>query len=145
MRAAAVLLAGVLAFAANAAPAQSETMSLSDADRSSIRGVIESQLEAFQRDDGAGAFSYASPTVRRQFVTPERFMHMVRSGYAPVYRPREVAFRDVVVVGEVPVQKVLFVGPDGVPVMAIYPMQRQDDGSWKIDGCLLVRVDNEAI
>ncbi len=143
MRVAAVLIAVSLAFVA--VPAQSESLTLSDADRSSIREVIESQLAAFQRDDGARAFSYASPTVRRQFVTPERFMHMVRTGYAPVYRPREVDFRDLVVAGDVPAQKVLFVGPDGVPVMAIYPMQRQADGSWKIDGCFLVGVDDRAI
>ena len=143
MRVAAVLIAVSLAFVT--VPAQSESLSLSDADRSSIRDVIESQLAAFQRDDGAQAFSYASPTVRRQFVTPERFMHMVRTGYAPVYRPREVEFRDLVMAGDVPVQKVLLVGPDGVPVMAIYPMQRQADGSWKIDGCMLVGVGSKAI
>lgn len=143
MRVAAVLIAVSLAFVA--VPAQSESLSLSDADRSSIREVIKSQLAAFQRDDGAQAFSYASPTVRRQFVTPERFMHMVRTGYPPVYRPREVEFRDVVVAGDVPAQKVLLVGPDGVPVMAIYPMQRQADGSWKIDGCFLVAVGDQAI
>ncbi len=145
MRVAAVLIAVSLAFVAIAAPAQSQNMTLSDADRSSIRDVIERQLAAFQRDDGARAFSYASPTVRRQFGTPERFMHMVRTGYAPVYRPREVEFRDIVVAGDVPAQKVLLVGPDGVPVMAIYPMQRQADGSWKIDGCVLVGVGDKAI
>ncbi len=143
MRVAAVLIAVSLAFVA--VPAQSESLSLSDADRSSIRDVIERQLAAFQRDDGARAFSYASPTVRRQFGTPERFMHMVRTGYPPVYRPREVEFRDLVVAGDVPAQKVLLVGPDGVPVMAIYPMQRQADGSWKIDGCVLVGVGDKAI
>ncbi len=143
MRVAAVLMAVSLAFVAIAA--QSETLALSDTDRNSIREVIESQLAAFQRDDGTRAFSYASPTVRRQFVTPERFMHLVRTGYAPVYRPREVAFRDLVMAGDVPVQKVLLVGPDGVPVMAIYPMQRQADGSWKIDGCMLVGAGDQAI
>ncbi len=143
MRVAAVLIAVSLAFAA--IPVQSENVTLSDADRSSIREIIEGQLAAFQRDDGAQAFSYASPTVRRQFVTPERFMHMVRTGYAPVYRPREVEFRDLVMAGDVPVQKVLLVGPDGVPVMAVYPMQRQADGSWKIDGCMRVGVGDQAI
>ncbi len=143
MRVAAVLIAVSLAFVA--IPVQSESVTLSDADRSSIREIIEGQLAAFQRDDGTQAFSYASPTVRRQFVTPERFMHMVRTGYAPVYRPREVTFRDLVMAGDVPVQKVLLVGPDGVPVMAVYPMQRQADGSWKIDGCMLVGVGDQAI
>ena len=143
MRVAAVLIAVSLAFVA--IPAQSESLTLSDADRSSIRDVVESQLAAFQRDDGARAFSYASQTVQRQFGTPEKFMHMVRTGYPPVYRPREVEFRDLVVAGDVPAQKVLLVGPDGVPVMAIYPMQRQADGSWKIDGCFLVGVGDRAI
>ncbi len=143
MRVAAVLIAVSLAFVAIAA--QSQNLILSDADRNSIRDVVESQLAAFQRDDGARAFSYASPSVRRQFGTPERFMHMVRTGYAPVYRPREVEFRDIVVAGDVPAQKVLLVGPDGVPVMAIYPMQRQADGRWKIDGCVLVGVGDQAI
>ncbi len=143
MRVAAALMTVSLAFVAFAA--QSEGLTLSDADRSSIRDVIESQLAAFQRDDGARAFSYASPSVRGQFGTPEKFMHMVRTGYAPVYRPPEVAFRGLVVAGDVPAQKVLLVGPDGVPVMAIYPMQRQADGSWKIDGCVLVGVGDKAI
>ena len=33
----------------------------------------------------------------------------------------------------------LLVGPDGVPIMAQYVMERQPDGSWRIDGCLLER------
>ena len=34
-------------------------------------------------------------------------------------------------------QRVMLVGPDGVPVMARYLMQRQPDGSWLINGCIL--------
>jgi len=36
-------------------------------------------------------------------------------------------------------QRVLLVGPDGVPVVADYLMQRQPDGSWRINGCILER------
>lgn len=28
-------------------------------------------------------------------------------------------------------------GPDNVAVVAIYTMERQEDGAWKIDGCEL--------
>ena len=38
----------------------------------------------------------------------------------------------------VPAQRVLVVGPDGVPVIAVYPMQRMPDGSWLINGCFLL-------
>ena len=35
-------------------------------------------------------------------------------------------------------QEVLFVGPDGKPVIAVYTMQQQTDGSWKINGVYLI-------
>jgi hypothetical protein len=37
---------------------------------------------------------------------------------------------------------VLLVGPDGKPVMALYAMERQPDGSWRIDGCMLGKADD---
>ena len=37
---------------------------LSAADRAAIREVIQSQVEAFGRDDGEDAFGYASPSIR---------------------------------------------------------------------------------
>ena len=110
---------------------------VSTADRSAIRDVIQRQVEAFQRDDGEGAFGYASPTIRGMFGTPEIFMDMVRQGYQPVYRPRVFDFREIVTLhGEV-TQKVHVVGPDGRPVTAYYPMVRLPDGTWRINGCFL--------
>ena len=107
------------------------------ADRSAIADVISRQLDAFQRDAGAEAFSYASPAIQRLFRDPETFMSMVRSGYQPVYRPQAVEFIDLVATPRGPVQRVLFVGPDGEPVMALYFMQQQPDGSWRINGVTL--------
>ena len=103
-----------------------------------IRTVIEQQLAAFQRDDGAEAFSYASPGIQQRFQSPEIFMQMVRSGYAPVYRPQEVEFRELRVRGQTIQQEVFFVGPDGKPVLALYTMQQQPDGSWRIAGVILL-------
>lgn len=104
-----------------------------------IRAVIEGQLQAFRADDGAAAFAYASPKIQGLFGDPERFMTMVRSGYQPVYRPRRHEFRDLVPEAGRLVQRVLLVGPDGVPVIAAYLMQQQPDGSWRIDGCVFER------
>jgi len=112
---------------------------VADPDRAAIRSVIEAQLGAFRRDDGDAAFSYASPTVRAKFRTAEIFMTMVRNGYRMVYRPREVEFREARIIDGKPMQEVLFVGPDNQPVIAVYIMERQDDGSWKINGVYLLR------
>lgn len=110
---------------------------LSSADRSAIRDVIQSQIEAFRRDDGAGAFGYASPSIRGMFGSPEIFMDMVRQGYQPVYRPRVFEFREITLLNGQVTQKVHVVGPDGRPVTAYYPMTQLPDGTWRIDGCYL--------
>jgi hypothetical protein len=112
---------------------------VSQADRLAIRRVIEAQLAAFQRDDGPGAFAFASPMIRGIFATPENFMAMVKSAYQPVYRPREVAFRELANLEGAPAQEVYLVGPDGQAVIALYVMERQPDGSWRIDGVDLLK------
>ena len=102
-----------------------------------IRRVIEGQLDAFRRDDGEGAFAFAAPSIRAMFGDAATFLRMVRTGYPPVYRPREVEFRSLGVEDGRLTQRVLLVGPDGVPVVARYYMEQQPDGSWRIGGCVL--------
>lgn len=140
MKQAAVLF--VLLFFAPMAIAEVTPSDVGEADGKEIRRVIEAQLSAFQRDDATAAFAQASPTVQAIFQTPDRFMRMVRIGYQPVYRPRLVEFRDIIEYDGRPTQRVFLIGPDGAPVMALYPMERQTDGTWKIGGCTLVRADD---
>jgi uncharacterized protein DUF4864 len=128
-----VLLIGLLLGWAIAAYGQD----VSSADRTAIRDVIQSQVDAFRRDDGEAAFGYASPGIRRLFGTADTFMDMVRQGYQPVYRPRVFDFREIVSLHGQVTQKVHVVGPDGRPVTAFYPMTQLPDGSWRIDGCYL--------
>lgn len=119
-----------------ALPAQAQ-MQVSPADQTAIREVIEGQVEAFRRDDGAAAFGYASPGIQGMFGTAETFMDMVRQGYRPVYRPQVFEFREIVTLQGMVTQKVHVIGPDGRPVTAFYPMTQQPDGSWRIEGCYL--------
>lgn len=111
------------------------------ADAAAIRSVIERQLEAFQRDDATAAFAFAAPDIQARFGTPEAFMDMVKRAYQPVYRPRETEFRALTTGEEGPVQRVLLVGPDGRLVLALYSMEREADGSWRISGCVLVEAE----
>lgn len=97
-----------------------------------IRDVIGRQMQAFLRDDGVEAFSHAAPNIRRMFGTSERFMDMVRGGYEPVYRPRDVEFAQLFERDGHVVQQVRLTGPRGRAWLATYEMQRQPDGSWKI-------------
>ena len=85
-----------------------------------------------------------SPSIQRQFGSPADFLAMVMTAYRPVHRPREVQFGDLVEVAGEPVQLVLLVGPDFDVVTAYYAMQRQADGSWRIDGCVLRTAPDQA-
>lgn len=123
---------------AGPAPAQANPLDgVAAGDLASIREVIEGQLDAFRVDDGDRAFSFASPSIRAMFQTSDRFMQMVRVGYPPVYRPRQVEFGQLVEFQGQPTQLVTLIGPDGRVVAAYYMMERQPDGFWRINGCLL--------
>lgn len=134
----------VLVGAATSARADDATP-LTDADRGAIRAVIEAQIAAFRADDGITAFSFASPSIQRQFGDAATFLTMVRTGYMPVYRPREVQFRALIEDRSEPVQPVLLVGPELEVVTAYYVMQRQADGTWRINGCVLRQVPERAL
>jgi len=112
-----------------------------DARRAGILDVIGAQLGAFQADDAEAAFAFASPDIQAMFGTPENFLRMVAESYAPVYRPRAVTFLDLVDRDGRLVQRVLFTGPDGRQVLALYMMTQQADGTWRIAGCVLMTPD----
>jgi ketosteroid isomerase-like protein len=109
-----------------------------------VRRVIAEQIAAFRRDDAAAAFSFASPTIREKFGDAATFLDMVRTAYQPVYRPGTVEFGAFGPVEGRLVQRVHLTGPDGKTVLALYIMQKQPDGSWKIDGCVLTQSDDES-
>jgi hypothetical protein len=120
-------------------PACTHLGGLTAADRTAIRTVIERQLEAFRRDDAAGAFAFASPEIQAKYGTPENFLALVKTYYQPVYRPRRIGgFTNPHVIEGMVTQPVLLIGPDGKFVLALYTMQKQADGEWKITGCSLV-------
>jgi Domain of unknown function (DUF4864) len=128
-----LVLLGVLVSLVSGAQAQD----VSDADRTAIRDIIQSQVDAFRHDDDAAAFALASPSIRGMFGSSDIFMDMVRQGYQPVYRPKEFDFAEIVTLNGQVTQKVHVVGPDGRPVTAFYPMTQLPDGSWRINGCYL--------
>ena len=113
---------------------------LTAADASAVREVIEAQLDAFQKDDAPRAFSYATAGIRESFGTAENFLEMVRTSYPAVYRPKTVKFEAPQLVDDVVVQLVRLTDADGRTWIALYPMQREPDGTWRIDGCQLARL-----
>ena len=117
--------------------------SLSGAEAVAVRETIEAQLDAFRRDDAQRAFSLAAPGIRAQFGTADKFMEMVRTAYAVVYRPRSVNFEEFEIVDNEIFQPVRLTDAQGQAWLALYSMERQPDGAWRISGCQLARLPAE--
>jgi hypothetical protein len=138
----------LLAFLVLSAPpilAQADAPAVGSSDAAAIRAVISHQLGAFLKDDQTAAFADASPTIQQIFHDPETFMRMVRTAYQPVYRASGVEFRELGPIDGRLVQRVYMVGPDGIAVIADYEMQRQPDGSWRINGCSIERAPDQGV
>ncbi len=135
------VMVALLFLCATIGPGQAQAQAqadLSAADREAIRGVIAHQIEAFRHDDAEAAFGIASPGIQDQFGTPGRFLDMVRHAYPAVHRPRAVEFTGLRLGDGAVVQEVELVGPDGALELALYSMERDSAGTWRISGCTLV-------
>lgn len=123
----------MLAVAANPVLAQG-------GEKAAIVDVIQTQLDAFRAGDRITAYNQAAPVIQRKFRDPQTFHRMVESGYGALIAPNLVEFRDLTVEGGRTVQEVLVVDSQGQSWMALYSMQQQPDGSWRVAGVRLVKL-----
>ncbi|MDZ4087576.1 MAG: DUF4864 domain-containing protein [Tabrizicola sp.] len=97
-----------------------------------IQDTIRSQIDAFQADDFARAFTFASPTIKGMFGTPENFGAMVKQGYPMVYRPAEVQMMDLREVAGNLWQRVRITDQAGAGWLLDYMMVETAEG-WQIN------------
>lgn len=102
-----------------------------------IEKTISDQISAFQADDFASAFTYASPSIQGIFQTPDRFGAMVRNGYPMVWRPADVRFGELREIAGALWQKVIVQDSQGQTHVLDYRMQ-QIEGEWRISGVQLL-------
>src|SRR5476649_213338 len=101
-------------------------------DVAAAQSVIRSQVDAFGRDDAAAAYSYAAPAIHEIFPQADIFMYMVQHSYAPVYRHKSFEFGEARVEGGRVAQRARIVDQDGESWEALYTLEQQPDGSFKI-------------
>ena len=109
------------------------------ADEAAIQGVISSQIEAFQADDFATAFTFASPMIKDIFRTPENFGRMVRQGYPMVWRPADVQFGELQERNGLLFQRVEVQDGAGSRFALEYQMIETAEG-WQINGVQVLRL-----
>jgi hypothetical protein len=118
------LLAGLLALPALAQEAP-------------IQNTIQSQLDAFKAEDFARAFTYASPTIKGIFGSPENFGAMVVQGYPMVAQPSAVQMLELRAVAGNLWQRVMITDMQGRTHLLDYQMVETAEG-WQINGVQLL-------
>jgi Domain of unknown function (DUF4864) len=126
-----VLLLGVTLHAAEPSVTQKQAM----------QAAISAQLDAFNADRDADAYAQAAPAIKNYFPTIESFLSMVKRGYGPVYRHKSYSFGSSFAdhAGR-NAQRVIIDAADGKRYEALYTLELQPDGSWKISGCTLLEI-----
>jgi len=139
-----VLAAGLLAGMVLAASALTAFAALPEghgklpaAEWEAIQRVIGDQLNALKAGDGTKAMTYSVPGIRQQFRTPERFLRMVREGYSALLQARSSTCLKGAVVDGITIQPLQLVLPDNSVVVALFRMEKQKDGFWRIAGCVI--------
>ncbi len=127
------LLSSLLAFS-NTANAQTDPIQLS-----ASQMVVENQIKAFHQRQHEEAFNYAAPALRIVFRDVENFIRMVKRGYNPIYAAQNWSFGRSRTEGEKNHHEVLISGPNGGEWTALYTLQKQTDGMWKIVGVQLLK------
>jgi hypothetical protein len=97
-----------------------------------IEGTIQNQLNAFIADDFNTAFTFASPTIKSMFGTPENFGAMVTQSFPMVHRPGNVQMLELREVAGNLWQRVLITDAAGSSHLLDYMMIETPDG-WQIN------------
>jgi hypothetical protein len=104
-----------------------------DADVKAAQATIDAQINAFRANDDAKAYSYAAPGIQRIFPTVDAFIGMVERAYQPVWHPKSYTFGPAEQDSATSVtQHVFVVGPDGKNYEAVYTLELQPDGVFRI-------------
>ena len=142
----AALLAGLLGSTAGMARTEAPDARI-EAPRlnedAAIRHAIRAQVDALGSGDAGRAFEFATPEVQQIFGDPQSFLDTIRSGDDVLYAPRAMEFEDLHMGDGDAVQEATLLDADGQVYTVAYVLVQQNDGTWKIDGCILFAQEDQ--
>ncbi len=108
-------------------------------DQAAFRTAINTVVDALRKDDFAGAYAVAAPSMKVLYPNLQAFTQVIRSRYAQLIKPKTVVFGTVMQTSQGPVQRVFVTGNDGRAYVASFSMQKQPDNAWLIGGITIAR------
>mgnify|MGYP006074718515 FL=1 len=108
-------------------------------EKEDVQAIINGQFQAFLEGDVSRAFTYASPSIRSIFETPQNFGEMVQNGYPMIWRPASVTFLENKQTPQGRTQDVQIFDAAGTAHYVRYFVTQTPSG-WKISGVQLLDV-----
>ena len=126
----------MVGFPLGATTGASKTFEAEEAVRAGAREIdMVLNVGALKAGDATKAFSYATPGIRGEFRDPANFIAMVRTMYSALLTARYAEFLEGAVIGGTVIQPLRLVDTDNTVRVALYIMEQQGNGTWRIGGC----------
>lgn len=122
---------------------QSEQL-VTDSEAAILR-VINTQLKAFSRGDSKTAYAQASDTIKQIFLDEHIFMRMVEKGYGVLINPISVEFLGVKNINGEITAGITLVASNYKSWFVTYQMTLNKDKKWRINGCKISPLSDQAI
>jgi hypothetical protein len=117
---------------------------VSAVDARSIQAVVKSHITALSQDDAEQVFESATSATQVEFGSPEDFLQLIKQEYRPIYQSRHAIFASPEVIDGDTIQVVNVTDDSDHVWVALFRMERDTDGRWKIDGCQLIQTSSVA-
>lgn len=125
--------------------ASQETSLDMKAQAQAVREVVHLQINALADDDAEKAYSLTTSATQQLLGSPNNLLSFIKDEFAPIYRPRHAMFQETEIIGQHALQIVQLIDSSGLIWIAIYQVELETDGKWKVDGCRLFETGGKFI
>ena len=105
-------------------------------DKRKIEDVVRVELRAIVAQDAKRAFAKLTPSTQSFFGAPEKFLQAVADELPPVLVTKKFSFLGINRAG-VTTSEVLITDILGQEWLADFEMERQENGAWRVKGCVV--------
>jgi hypothetical protein len=115
----------------------------SAADRRSIENLVRTELRALVAQDAKRAFSKLTPSTQGVFGEPEKFLEAVARELPPIFVTKKFSLIGIDRSARPISQQVLITDILGQEWLANFEVERQDNGDWRVKGCVVEAAPGE--
>ena len=105
-------------------------------DKRKIEDVVRVELRAIVAQDAKRAFAKLTPSTQSFFGAPEKFLQAVADELPPVLVTKKFSFLGINRAGAT-TSEVLITDILGQEWLADFEMERQENGAWRVKGCVV--------